>query len=567
MKNFKVQNKLLIIILVSIFISTVIGIYGFTQTRSMSIDMEKIYEEKFIPNNWISGAVQTNLRIDSILVEMMLTTDLEEKKELHSEINTGVDAVLANFAKYEAMDLTPEEREQLANFYTAVEKLTGNQDLLIEHALAGRNDEAYKLFVDVVRDARGDLITSLTALNDIKEKQTAQISSTNIAQADKVTRTIVIVNVIGCIILITISLLLTRLITRPLNIVKTQLETVQTGDLTIRSSYDSKDELGTVVQSVNNTVTTLQDALKQVNVAANSVGDSANELTANIEQASSAASQVAVSTQEIASGSEHSKQQLEANAIILDKVSSQLSLFEKELLDVDAIALKAYNEATVGTSIINENVSQMQTVQQSIANSNDVILNLSSKVGEVDEILKVINGISEQTNLLALNAAIEAARAGEHGKGFAVVADEVRKLAEQSLQSTKSIATILSNIKQDTTQSVQIMSIAMKEANEGLQKTVATATKFDDILTSTQEVAPKVEMMSNTMSTMQNDFKQFANNADSILSIAINNAANTEQVSAFTQEQAAAMEHMRSSAQALTEVSEQLNKVTNQFKL
>ena len=567
MKNLKVKSKLFILIAISIVISSGIGIYGFTETQSMSHDMENIHEDKFIPNNWISGAIQVNLRIDSILVEMMLTDDESEKEKLFNELNEGVEEVLANFAKYEAMDLAEEERAQLANFYKAVETLTGNQDQLIEHALAGDNDKAYKLFTDIVQDARTDLITSLSALNNIKAQQTAAISAKNVEKANSVTRNIIIANIIGLVILIGLGWTITRLITRPLNDVKQQLEIVQTGDLTTRANYISNDELGKVVQSVNDTVTTLQIALTKVNHASQAVGDSANELTANIEQASSSASQVAASTQEIASGSDQTKQQVELNATILNAMVEQLRAFENELLNVDAIALKANEEAAVGTTIVSENVTQMQTIQKSIVNSNDVIVNLSNKVSEVDEILKAINGISEQTNLLALNAAIEAARAGEHGKGFAVVADEVRKLAEQSLQSTKSIATILSNIKDDTKQSVQMMDVALTEANNGLLKTSATAAKFNDIFASTNEVAPKIESMSTAMLATQAAFKNVTENSDSILSITISNAANSEQVSAFTQEQAAAMEHMRNSAQILKEVSEELNTVTKQFKI
>lgn len=567
MKNLKVRSKLILIMIVSLVISGVISIYGFTQAKNAASETEVIYKEKFIPNNWISAAVQTNLHIDSILVEMMLSKDKQEREQYYAEINEGVDEVLANFATYEKMDLTKEERTQIANFYDAVDRLTGNQDQMIKYALAGNADKAYKLYVDIVRDARSDLIDSLQALNKIKEKQVSQISENSLSNSNKVARNIIVTLVIGYVVLITLSIIFTRLITRPLREMNDQLEVVRNGDLRVRSTYDSKDEIGQVVENVNTTVDSLQHALIDVKQAVTVIEDQSTDLTNTIDQTSGAATQVAKSTSEIAEGSEHTKRQVEYNTEILQEVTQQIEQMSHTLHAVDAMANKAQTEANVGTEIVHQNVAQMETIQQSIATSNEVITNLSHKVSEVDEILKVINSISEQTNLLALNAAIEAARAGEHGKGFAVVADEVRKLAEQSLQSTKSISTILANIKEDTNESVNIMRIVQNEADSGRQKTEATSEKFNDILESTSEVAPKVEQMSQAMLNMEKNFERFTESTNKILSIAINNAATSEQVSAFTQEQAAAMEQMQNAAQQLYNVARNLNDITNRFEL
>ncbi|WP_010288444.1 methyl-accepting chemotaxis protein [Kurthia massiliensis] len=567
MKNLKVRSKLILIMIVSLVISGVISIYGFTQAKNAASETEVIYKEKFIPNNWISAAVQTNLHIDSILVEMMLSKDKQEREQYYAEINDGVDEVLANFATYEKMDLTKEERTQIANFYDAVDRLTGNQDQMIKYALAGKSDAAYKLYVDIVRDARSDLIDSLQALNKIKEKQVSQISENSLSNSNKVARNIIVTLVIGYVVLITLSIIFTRLITRPLREMNDQLEVVRNGDLRVRSAYDSKDEIGQVVENVNTTVDSLQHALIDVKQAVTVIEDQSTDLTNTIDQTSDAATQVAKSTSEIAEGSEHTKRQVEYNTEILQEVTHQIAQIGHTLNAVDAMANKAQTEANVGTEIVHQNVAQMETIQQSIATSNEVITNLSHKVSEVDEILKVINSISEQTNLLALNAAIEAARAGENGKGFAVVADEVRKLAEQSLQSTKSISTILANIKEDTNESVNIMRIVQNEADSGRQKTEATSEKFNDILESTSEVAPKVEQMSQAMLNMEKNFERFTESTNKILSIAINNAATSEQVSAFTQEQAAAMEQMQNAAQQLYSVARNLNDITNRFEL
>lgn len=209
----------------------------------------------------------------------------------------------------------------------------------------------------------------------------------------------------------------------------------------------------------------------------------------------------------------------------------------------------------------------MKRIQGSIQQSNEVVRTLANQVGEVDEILKVIDGISQQTNLLALNAAIEAARAGEQGKGFAVVADEVRKLAEQSIEATKSIALILSNIKEDTTQSVEIMDVVFTEVHNGLEITEHTARKFQDILTNTSEVAPVLAETTNAVEHIVGDFNEFKDGATTILSIAENNSQNCEMVSAASEEQATSMEDMHESSRSLATMATELHEAVRKFNI
>ncbi|MER2107522.1 MAG: methyl-accepting chemotaxis protein [Solibacillus sp.] len=566
-ENFKVRSKLLTLICISLIISAIIGIFSYIQTKSMAGDMELIYEEKFIPNNWIYDAVNINLRIDSILIEMMLLEDLEEKRKLHAEINNGVDEVLGNFAQYEQMDLSPEEKLQIEKFYAAVDRLTNYQDQLIAYALEGNNDAAYAIFEKVVKQARLDLVEALSVLNDIKAAQTAEISETNVAAATTIGNTIIILLVVALAILLGLGLYITGLIVKPLTEMKTALAKAQNGDFTARGGYKSTDELGEVTTSFNIMMETLQGVLKTVHAAANNVHNNAAELSANITQSTATTEHVVSSTQEIAAGSEQTKFELVNNERFLEQVVAGFQGIQQELTFISELVSRSSKEAKDGTEIVHANLTQMQQIQQSSEQSNEVIQMLATQVSEVDEILKVVNNISEQTNLLALNAAIEAARAGEHGKGFAVVADEVRKLAEQSLASTHSISQILNNIKKNTDHSVSLMGTVLNEANTGLQTTEMTAQKFEEINVHTNDVTPHIVSMTGTVDTMHVSMDKFTQNADTIMSIAVNNARNSEQVSVATEQQAQSMEDMQKSALNLTDVATDLTDAVQQFKL
>jgi len=567
LRNLKVRTKFVLLITISLIASMMVGIYASIQTTSMAKDMEVIYEEKFIPNGYISDAIHTNLRIDSILIEMMFIEDLAEKQKLHAELNEGVDEVLANFAIYEQMELSEVEKAEIAKFYEAVAALTGHQDEMINLALAGNNEAAYALFVTTVQEARENLVTALHNLNDIKAEQTAEISASNVGAAKQVGLNIILFMLATALVLISLGMIFSRTITVPVKKLMQSIQAAQNGDFTVRATYQANDELGSTLTSFNEMVTTLQATLKNVRTASVQVDDNAANLSANIQQSGATTEHVVAAVQEIAAGSEETKKALEANAIILNQVTAGFTDIQTELGSIKTFAGQSLEMAKEGATTVTENVTQMEKIQKSIMDSNQTIESLSNQVGDVDNILKVVNSISEQTNLLALNAAIEAARAGEHGKGFAVVADEVRKLAEQSLQSTKSISQILSNIKQNTQQTVDHMAVVLNEANKGLTSTHSSAHKFDAIYGSTANVAPLIAQMAETVEQMNTNLQAFVANADSILHIAINNAANSEEVSASTEQQMNATAYMQQSAEALANVASDLNDVLKRFKI
>ena len=566
-KNLKVGGKFAMLNALSILSIILIGFYAYSQEKSMADDMKIIYEDKFIPNNWISDAIDTNLRIDRILIEMMFSEDLDEKKALQEEMNEDVEEVLANFSTYENMDLSMEERNEITKFYDAVEDLTGKQDAVIELAVKGDNEKAYALYLSNIKEPRKNLVEALHNLKDIKETQTATISTKNLEKANETGERIILMVIIVAILIIGLAYVFSRAILIPVRELLQNIQQAQKGNFTVRANYQSKDELGSVVKTFNNMMSTIQGALGNVHKSAVEVGDNASNLSANIEQTSTTTGHVVASIQEIASGSEQTKNALENSSIILNEVTSSVSAIQGELINIEKIAGHSLEEAQTGATTISSNVEQMEKIQQSIIDSNQVIESLSRQVGEVDNILKVVNSISEQTNLLALNAAIEAARAGEHGKGFAVVADEVRKLAEQSLASTKSISEILSNIKQNTTRTVENMDVVLEEANKGLDATHSSADKFNEIYSGTTNMVPLITHMSNKMEEMTKSLSQFVDNTDEILHIAINNAANSEEVSASTEQQMNATEYMQKSAQALDKVATDLNEVLQEFKI
>jgi methyl-accepting chemotaxis protein len=360
----------------------------------------------------------------------------------------------------------------------------------------------------------------------------------------------------------------TRKLIMPLLQMNQQVKRIADGDLNgDLLVVKSKDEIGQLSHSVNVMAENLRELIKRVNEATKYVIASSEELALNTKHTREAAHQIAAAVQESASSSEFQVQGAQESARAMEEMSiGILRIAESSSLVAEA-SVETARQAEEGNKHVQEVIQQIHTIQRTVNNSTDVIKLLGDRSKEIDQIIRVITGISEQTNLLALNATIEAARAGEHGRGFSVVANEVRKLAEQCRDSAAEISLLVSDTQKQTSSAVDTMDHVRVEVQKGIGMVDRTGEAFHRILQAAHDVAEQIQDVSATSQQMSAGSEEVAASVGEMASLATGSVEKSQGVVAFSQEQLASMEEVSNSAKSLSDLAHDLETLVSRFKV
>jgi len=293
---------------------------------------------------------------------------------------------------------------------------------------------------------------------------------------------------------------------------------------------------------------------------------SSEELTASAHQSAQASEQVAQSVTTSASAVVEQQQNVGEALDLINAANNSIGLLGKTADAVSAHATKANNLATDGGGAVESSVQQIISVEKIVNDSAATVDKLGKRSQEIGQIVEAISGIAEQTNLLALNAAIEAARAGEHGRGFAVVSEEVRKLAEESQGAAQKIATLIGDIQNETTNAVDSMQKGNAAVRAGTQSVEKLRDTFEEIRVATDNVASEAKNMVRELGAVADATNKIRDNSQSISDKSAHVSREMESVSAASEEQSASGEEIASASDELARLAQGLQTSLQNFR-
>lgn len=339
------------------------------------------------------------------------------------------------------------------------------------------------------------------------------------------------------------------------------------GDLTARTNVAATGDYKKLVDGVNELLDIVIMPLKEIKLNAAKLAATSEQMSASTEEITSAANQISDTVGEIASGA----QTQSAKSQEVSRAMNDMTQTVQEVAINAQKSAERTNDSNEQLLVLGKNseavLDKMDQIKIAVDGSADVIKALDGKSKQIGEIVSLITNIADQTNLLALNAAIEAARAGEHGRGFAVVADEVRKLAEDSGNAANQIADLINEIQEGTTDAVRSMQKGTDEVESGVQSVSESVTAIQEIVASSAGLTKMAQEIAAAAEEQSASIEQVTASVEDVSSISEQSAAGSEQASAAVEEQTSSLQELANSAQELFTMAAGLQESVALFKL
>lgn len=377
----------------------------------------------------------------------------------------------------------------------------------------------------------------------------------------------IVIAIIGILILLALVYIIIDRLLKPLKKVVNVANQVANGELIDVDLDTSKDEIGKLTESIRTMVANLQHIILNIRNTSNHVSSAANQLTVHAGETYNSSTNIAQDMKLITQNAEASMTMTEETAAAMEETATGIQQIADSANTAAESSISASQASERGNQVVQQVIAQMELINDSVEQIGTTINGLHVNTKKISEIVSLITAIADQTNLLALNAAIEAARAGEHGKGFAVVADEVRRLAEQSSQSATEIYNLISSIQSDSNASITVMEKGKADVKVGMAFTNEVGEIFKEILTSSEEVASQIREISAASQQISASSEEVAASVNNIKQSAEQSAEFSSNVSKSTQEQLSTMQEVKDASSSLGKTAEELQGLVAKFKL
>jgi len=377
-----------------------------------------------------------------------------------------------------------------------------------------------------------------------------------------------VITVVTLLVVLFVSIKFSKTISNPIKHIAGLMGELSKGDLTVAIRESNRnDEIGQLTEAMQVMKKTLHNTLQQVAGASLSVSAQSEELTQSAIEVKTGSEQIAMTMQEIASGTEKQADNASSLAYSMGVFATKAQETSEKGGLIQTSSLEVLGLTNDGQRLMASSENQMIKIEEIVQEAVRKMNHLDNQTQEISKLVSVIQEVAAQTNLLALNAAIEAARAGEHGKGFAVVADEVRKLAEQVSVSVTDITGIVYNIQTESSDVTDSLQSGYKEVEQGTRHIKTTSDTLNEINGAVTEMVDNIKIIAENLSDIAGNSLELNSSIEEIAAISEESAAGVEETAATSQQSSSSMEEVAMGSEKLSDLADELHELVRQFKL
>ena len=555
-----IKQKLLFGFSIVLVLVVILGIYNSTVAKQTQSNLESLKEEE-LSHLLLDNALESNMNLQAAYIRGYFLFGEEQAMQRYMDSRQEgmrLDEEILKVSKNPKIIQATEDKDEWSN--------------LVDEAIVLFKDGNKKAAINILKTEVNPLTDEITDLLKSVAENRATAMEKTAEELIHSSRTMLIttftLSVIAIIIGVIIAFVTARMITTPIIKLKERMQHMETGDFSLAPlEVSTQDEIKDLVMAANSMSEQFRDVIRQMSEVSEQVTSQSEELNQSADEVRSGSEQVASTMEELASGAE-------SQASRAADLSHMMTAFSKSAETANEDGTMAGSRANdvlslthEGAELMHASTSQMERIDAIVKEAVGKMESLDTQSKEISQLVTVIHTIADQTNLLALNAAIEAARAGEHGKGFAVVADEVRKLAEQVSDSVSEITGITSNIQSESNAVALSLQDGYKQVTAGTDQIKETGRTFKEITDAVSSVASSIQSVSENLSEMNKSSQQMGIFSEEIAAISEQSAAGIEETSASSEQTSSAMEEVAGSARDLSVMAEKLNNLVQQFKI
>lgn len=547
----KLKQKILTLALVPLLLAVCIIGYNISQLMGLNASTEEVVDSLVAVEELNSSvqSLQKSLSVYSINVsennKYNIETDLARTEEVYNNLK-------GSFSTERQRQISGQFEEKFAK----ISEATAASLLETNVAEIKRQSQRTRGIVNDVIELKRDVSANYTAMQqELGNKINA----------------ITWISIISAILLIIVSVMsalyFTNRIVGRIGRLTTGAKEIAAGNLNVQfEDQQADDEVGELQTSFRQMTGNLKEIITHVSDSSDQVAASAEELMASADETMLGTELISTSIQNVSDAADKQKEMSSSSAAFAQKVLEEAEEIANQANQATALSISTNEKIEKGSVYVENTVSQMNLIQSTVEETADSLTLLASRTTEIVNILKLVQDISDQTNLLALNAAIEAARAGEAGKGFAVVADEVKKLSEQTKQSVSDISRIAAEIENDTTTTVSSIQQVKDRVNAGITISHDTKATFDEILAIIGQVQNQVNEITAVSDSIHSKMESVSEQSLEMAAVSETTADNAVSVASASEEQLASMSEVNTAAGSLAHLAEELQGIVAKFR-